>query len=116
MSITITCKRERSRWRCGHEFTREPQTFPDGHFSDEEIEHLQADPVLTVEIVDDGPKLPGKNSSHAELDAFAEANKEEHHELTEFIGKDAKDGWTRELKFQAIEKAFTPPPEEQTGG
>lgn len=112
MSITVTCKRERSRRRCDHEFTREPQTFPDDHFSDEEVERLQADPVLKVEFVDEGPKVPGKSASHADLDAFAEEHKEEYFILARFIGKDAKDGWSRPLKLRAIEEALNPP--EQT--
>jgi len=111
MSVTITCKRERSRRRCGLEFTREPTTFPDGYFTDEEIERLQADPVLTVEIVDEGPNVPGKNASHAILDAFAQEHQEDHPELAEFIGKDANEGWTRPLKLAAIVAVFIEPEE-----
>ncbi len=106
MSITVTCKRERSRRRCGLEFTREPSTFDDGHFSDGEIERLQADPVLKVEMVDEGPSVPGKSASHADLDAFAEEHKDDHPELAEFIGKTANEGWTRPLKLEAIRKAL----------
>ena len=115
MSVTITCKRERSRRRCGHEFTREQQTFPDVHFTDEEIERLQADPMLAVEIVDEGSKMPGKSASHAVLDAFAEEHRKEHPELAEFIGKDANEGWTRALKLRAIEEALNPPEQTDTG-
>lgn len=117
MSVIIKSKRERSRWRCGHEFTREPQEFASGHFNDEQIQRLRDDPVLDVTVIDE-PQIPTANDSHATIDAFAETLLGEYPHLGQFIGKDHRDLWTKEFKIAAIKKVlagdlepFNPEPE-----
>lgn len=51
--IRITSKRHNFR-RCGMPHPRQPVDYPDDRFSDEELKILQAEPRLTVEIIDDG--------------------------------------------------------------
>lgn len=47
--ITITAKRDGFR-RCGVAHRDVPVTFPDGHFTDEQIAILRAEPALVVHI------------------------------------------------------------------
>lgn len=58
--IQISSKREGFR-RCGVAHPRGPVTYDDGEFSAEEIEILQAEPMLTVVEIDGGDiaKSPG---------------------------------------------------------
>lgn len=46
-AVTITA-RQPSRWRCGVQFTGSPQSFPAGHWSEEQLEELRADAQLVV--------------------------------------------------------------------
>ena len=48
-AITITAKRDGFR-RCGVAHRCVPVTFPDGHFTDEQIAILRAEPALVVHI------------------------------------------------------------------
>ena len=46
-AVTVTA-RQASRWRCGVEFTDRPRRYPAGHWSEDELERLRADPQLVV--------------------------------------------------------------------
>lgn len=48
--IRITSKRHNFR-RCGIPHPKDPVEYPDDRFSEEELEILQAEPMLTVETV-----------------------------------------------------------------
>ncbi len=48
--IRITAKKNRFR-RCGEEFTKEPRTFSDDYFTEEELRILKEEPMLIVEII-----------------------------------------------------------------
>lgn len=59
MPIRITSKRAGFR-RCGMPHPAEPTVYPDGRWTEEEMERLRAEPMLVVEVVPegDGPEVP----------------------------------------------------------
>ena len=77
--ITITAKRDGFR-RCGVAHRDVPVTWPDGHFTDEEITILRAEPSLVVHIgaasVDDD-KLDAAQGRIQELEAVVLQLKED---------------------------------------
>ena len=99
MPVKTRCKRrDRTFWRCGVEHTPEEQEFPTDRFTDEELERLQAEPMIIVEIEPDVLALSSRTSSHKDLDAFAEEHQGEFPKLTEVIGKEANEGFTVKSK------------------
>lgn len=46
-AVTIAARTD-SRWRCGVEHTSTPQPWPAGHWTDDQLEQMRADPMLTV--------------------------------------------------------------------
>lgn len=58
--IRITSKRHNFR-RCGMAHPKTPVDYPDDRFSEEELKILQAERMLTVEIVDDGEIARSEN-------------------------------------------------------
>lgn len=56
--IKITSKRHLFR-RAGIVHPKGPVEYPDGKFTKEQLAALQAEPMLTVEITDDGRKAHG---------------------------------------------------------
>ncbi len=94
MAVKTRCKRrDRTFWRCGVEHTPEEQEFPPDRFTAEELERLQAEPMIDVEIEPDVPVLSSTISTHAQLDEFAEAHQDEYPQLAEVIGRGANDGF-----------------------
>ncbi len=59
MAIKIRARYEGFR-RCGLSHHLEPTVHPDGRFTDEEMEILQAEPMLTVELTPETPVDPEK--------------------------------------------------------
>ena len=59
MPVKIRATQDR-RFRAGHEFGKELQEFADGHFTEEQLERLNADPKLVVVIEPEAqePKKP----------------------------------------------------------
>lgn len=51
--IRITSKRHNFR-RCGMAHPKQPVDYPDHRFSSDQLKTLQAERMLTVEIIDDG--------------------------------------------------------------
>ncbi len=92
MSISITSKREGFR-RCGVAHSKEPTTYKDGQFSEDELKILKAEPML--EVMHTGgilrPNVPDtvKLVEAAEtLEALAELAKDESRKgVTEAIEK-----------------------------
>ncbi len=81
-----------SFYRCGIEFSRQPQDFPAGHFSETEVERLKATPTLVVVelpavktdakaaaaaklAADEAAELTAKPDAKAKADAKATADK-----------------------------------------
>ncbi len=64
-AVLITA-RSASRWRCGTEFTGSPQAFGAGHWTEEQLEALRADPVLVVTELE-SPAAGEANDTGAEL-------------------------------------------------
>jgi len=58
--IRITSKRHNFR-RCGMAHPKQPVDYPDDRFSEEELSILQAERMLTVEVVDDGEIVRSEN-------------------------------------------------------
>lgn len=71
-AVTVTARRG-SRWRCGVEFTGRPASYPAGHWTEDELERLRADPQL---VVADGAAADGHPTTptvDAALDAALSA-------------------------------------------
>jgi len=64
--IRITSKKHNFR-RCGVAHPKEPTEYPDDRFSEEELEILTAEPMLTVEVI------PGQGVDAELLEAAAKA-------------------------------------------
>jgi len=62
--IRINSKQHNFR-RCGIPHPKKPVEYPDDRFSEDELKILQAEPRLTVEIVDDGEIARLKKSQWA---------------------------------------------------
>lgn len=71
--IRITSKQEGFR-RAGMSHTKEPKEYPDHQFSPEQLAALEAEPMLTVEIVPDR-KEKTEDSPVAHATEKAEADK-----------------------------------------
>jgi hypothetical protein len=55
--IRITSKKDGFR-RCGIAHPATPTEYPDGHFKKAVLAELQAEPMLTVELVKEEPVVP----------------------------------------------------------
>ena len=64
--IRITSKRHNFR-RCGIPHPKTPVDYPDERFSEEELKILQAERMLTVEVIDDGEIARVKNPQWANI-------------------------------------------------
>ncbi|MBN2060706.1 MAG: hypothetical protein JW882_09860 [Deltaproteobacteria bacterium] len=61
MTIRISSKRENFR-RCGMPHPKAPVEYPDDRFTEEDLEILKSEPMLTVEIIEDkGRKSSGND-------------------------------------------------------
>lgn len=49
--------------RCGVRHTAEPQVWPAGQFTEDQIRILQAEPLLVVELLDDGDQGGSENAA-----------------------------------------------------
>ncbi len=63
--VCITSKKEGFR-RCGIPHSTEPTTYPEGRWSEEEIETLMAEPMLTVTFVASEEEAPEQGADHQE--------------------------------------------------
>lgn len=73
-AVTISA-RQPSRWRCGVEHTAEAVSYPAGHWSEEELQRLRADPMLVVVAQEAGSAASSDGPSFIALalDAAVEA-------------------------------------------
>lgn len=58
-AVTIAARAD-SRWRCGVEHTSTPRPWPAGSWTEEQLDQLIADPMLTVVETDAVPPAPGE--------------------------------------------------------
>jgi len=70
--IRITSKRHNFR-RCGMPHPKEPVEYSDDRFTEKELEILEAEPMLTVEYVEDDAEIKTKTEEEAKAKADAEA-------------------------------------------
>lgn len=78
MAIIIKSERE-GFWRAGVRHSRTPITYPDGHFTKEQMELLIAEPKLTVDVVEEPEEVkkkpaPTGDAAKMELLLWAIAN------------------------------------------
>jgi hypothetical protein len=67
--IQISAKQEGFR-RCGMAHPSQPTEYPAGHFTEEQIEILKDEPMLTVVEIEEAPK-PNANEAIAKAKAAA---------------------------------------------
>lgn len=79
--LIITSKRDGFR-RCGVAHPSGPTEYPDGTFTDEQLKQLQDEPMLVVDIVEDGQQKP-LNATQTIAQVQAAATIEELDKLTE---------------------------------
>jgi len=70
--IRITSKKE-GFMRCGQAHPAKATDYPDKHFSKEQMKALQAEPMLTVEILDGDPQDPPAAPAPGEAKTAEEA-------------------------------------------
>jgi len=96
--IRITSKQHNFR-RCRIAHPKGTTEYPDDKFTEEQIKILQAEPKLTVEIVEDGEQIEGTEEERPDLGEQIEGTEEERPDLT-----------VRELKKRLEEMGVEFPP------
>lgn len=89
--IRISSKRKQGFRRCGVNFGPAPEEFADDRFTAEELDVLQAEPMLRVEIVEastDEPDAGGDTDEDANEDAGGDADKKPDTDTTDAADAD----------------------------
>ena len=84
MTVTISAKRQGFR-RCGIAHSKAPVQYPDNRWSKQQIEILQAEPMLDVAIGDAGSTAAGTGADAAREQMRRDLNKHTVAELTAMI-------------------------------
>jgi len=109
--IRITSKRHNFR-RCGMPHPKEPVEYSDDRFTEEELEILKSEPMLTVEYVEDDAEAKTKTEEEAKAKADAEAKAKAEEETKAKADAEAKAKAEEEAKALADAEAKTKAKEE----
>lgn len=89
MPIQITARRDGFR-RCGMAHSEKTQTYPDGHFTAEQLKELEGEPQLIVVRIDDGkPAVDATDDALKGAQAKYQVLQKEHQALQGELSRSA---------------------------